>query len=123
MNVKRDAIITACAIAAHEVNRAYCRSIGDDSQVSWDDAPQWQKDSAIEGVAGVLDGNTPEQSHEGWLKHKTENGWVYGPTKDPEAKTHPCMLPYAELPPEQKRKDTLFVTVVRAMAGATENDD
>lgn len=36
----------------------------------------------------------------------------------PEKKQHPCMVPYAELPPEQKAKDSIFVGVVRAMAGA-----
>jgi hypothetical protein len=40
--------------------------------------------------------------------------------RDPEKKTHPCMLPYAELPESQKKKDDLFLTTVRAMAKAIE---
>jgi hypothetical protein len=116
-------VIEACAQAAHEVNRAYCWAIGDASQVSWHDAPEWQRASCRIGVKGVLNGNTPEQSHESWLAEKTAAGWKHGATKDPEAKTHPCFLPYAELPPEQKVKDHLFVAtvvnVVRAL-GAEE---
>jgi len=107
------------AAACHDANRAYCESIGDLSQKPWDDAPDWQKDSAAKGVVGVLFyGNTPEQSHESWMSQKRAEGWVYGTVKDPEAKTHPCMVPYSELPPEQQRKDHLFGDVCRAMAKA-----
>lgn len=110
--------IEACARAAHEVNRAYCLATGDTSQPSWDDAPDWQKSSARNGVVGALAGNTPEQSHEDWLAEKRAGGWTYGPTKDPDAKTHPCMVPYADLPREQQMKDHLFLATVLAMAEA-----
>lgn len=110
--------IEAAAQAAHEVNRAYCAALGDFSQPSWEAAPDWQKESARKGVAGALAGNTPEQSHEGWLKEKFATGWTYGPMKDPAKKEHPCMVPYADLPPEQKAKDTLYLTVVRGVAAA-----
>jgi hypothetical protein len=110
--------LEACARAAHEVNRAYCVGIGDNSQPAWEEAPDWQKSSAVNGVSGVLNGNTPEQSHESWLAEKAATGWKYGAVKNPEAKEHPCFVPYGELPPEQKAKDLLFVTVVRAVAAA-----
>jgi hypothetical protein len=111
-------ILTACAQAAHECNRAYCIAIGDISQPSWEAAPDWQKQSALNGVQGVLNGNTPEQSHESWLKEKTETGWKYGLVKDPDKKEHPCFVPYAELPKSQQAKDHVFVSVVLAMAKA-----
>lgn len=111
-------VIIACARAAHEANRAYCETFGDHSQPSWEDAPEWQRLSAMNGVAGVLAGNTPEQSHHSWMKEKIDTGWTYGATKDPEKKTHPCMVPYEDLPPQQQKKDKLFITVVRAMAEA-----
>lgn len=107
----------AAARAAHEANRAHCISIGDDSQVSWDDAPDWQKSSARLGVQGVIAGNGPRESHASWLAEKERTGWRFGETKDPEAKTHPCFVPYEELPPSQKAKDRIFVGVVRAMLG------
>jgi len=115
--------IETCARAAHEANRAWCLAHGDHSQPSWEDAPDWQKESAIAGVNGVLSGNTPEQSHESWLAHKRRDGWVYGPVKDPAKKEHPCMVPYSELPPAQRVKDAIFVSVVRAMAAAFEACD
>lgn len=106
------------ARAAHEANLAYCAAIGDTSQKPWELAPEWQVASAINGVRGVLAGNGPEQSHESWLKEKQETGWVYGEVKDPDAKTHPCMVPYADLPPAQRAKDHLYVGVVRLMIDA-----
>lgn len=102
---------------AHEANRAYCQSIGDNSQPAWDDAPEWQRESAVNGIEGALNGFTPEQSHESWMAEKVATGWKFGPVKDPEAKEHPCMVPYAELPPEQRRKDALYLAVIKAAAG------
>lgn len=101
---------------AHEVNRAYCASLGDTSQPAWADAPAWQRDSAAAGVDMHIANPdaTPEQSHESWLAQKKADGWAWGEVKDAEKKLHPCFLPYAELPPEQKAKDYLFRGVVHA---------
>ena len=103
----------------HEVNRLWCEASGDQSQPTWDDAPAWQRDSAIHGIEGVIAGNTPEQSHESWLAEKRAGGWVYGEIKNPSATppTHPCFVPYDQLPPEQKVKDHLFVGVAKALLG------
>lgn len=111
-------IVEAAAQACHEVNRAYCLALGDYSQLPWETAPSWQKASAVDGVKGALGGNTPEQQHDQWCADKVREGWVHGPVKDAEKKTHPCLLPYSQLPPEQKAKDHLFVTTARAVAGA-----
>jgi len=111
-------LIEMCAAAAHEMNRIYCASMGDMSQEHWEKAPEWQKASARNGVTGVFAGNTPEQSHESWMRQKVAGGWKFGSVKDPDKKEHPCMVPYAELPPEQKAKDELFGNVVRSMAKA-----
>jgi hypothetical protein len=116
--MKTNKIIKACAQAAHEANRAFCLAIGDTSQPSWEDAPEWQRNSAISGVLGVIDGDGPKESHENWLHEKAITGWKYGPIKDPEKKEHPCFVPYDELPNEQKAKDEIFVGVVRIMATA-----
>jgi RyR domain len=112
-------LLETCARAAHEVNRAYCIAKGDTSQPSWDEAPDWQKSSARNGVVGVLrNGNGPKESHETWLAEKAATGWKYGPVKDPAKKEHPCFVPYDQLPDEQKAKDDLFVTTVKSMAWA-----
>ena len=108
---------TVIARVAHEINRAYCASLGDASQPAWEDAPEWQKASALAGVDMHLANPdaTPEQSHESWLAQKSAEGWKYGPVKDAEKKEHPCCVPYADLPAEQKAKDYLFRGVVHAL--------
>lgn len=105
------------AMVAHEINRAYCVSLGDDSQPAWEDAPDWQQKSSVAGVEMHLANPdaTPEQSHESWLAQKVKEGWKYGKTKDADKKLHPCCLPYAELPQEQKSKDYLFKATVHAV--------
>lgn len=105
------------AQVAHEVNKAYCESIGDFSQPSWEDAPDWQKSSAINGVNMHLENPnaTPEDSHASWLNRKEEEGWKYGPVKNPETKEHPCFVPYDQLPASQKSKDYLFRQVIHSL--------
>ena len=101
----------------HEANKAYCETLDDDSQPSWEDAPQWQKDSAIEGVRFTVyhPDAPPSASHESWLKLKEKEGWKYGTEKNAEKKEHPCFVPYDELPQEQKIKDHLFQGIVKSL--------
>lgn len=105
------------AQVCHEANRAYCATLGDLSQPPWGDAPEWQRESAINGV--ILHVDNPDlpasASHESWMREKLEAGWAYGPVKHPEIKQHPCLLPFDELAPEQQAKDRLFIAVVRAL--------
>lgn len=118
--------IEQIAKIAHETNRAYCASIGDTSQPTWEDAPDWQRSSAIKGVQFHLDaharGITPKASasHDSWLEEKAAAGWTYGPVKDAEKKQHPCFVAYNELPVEQRLKDYLFGAVVAAFVKASE---
>lgn len=100
---------------AHEVNRVWCAYNGDHSQPLWDDAPEWQKESAMNGVRfhRINPGAPNSASHDSWMQEKIADGWVYGPVKDPEAKTHPCIMPFEQLPREQQFKDHLFGTIVR----------
>lgn len=108
--------IEKIARVTHEVNRAIQISQLDPApSLSWDDAPEWQRESARQGVFSALAGSTPEQLHESWLRFKTDDGWSYGEVKDEVAKTHPCFVPYEELPPDQRLKDYVFQAVVTSM--------
>lgn len=113
------------AMMCHAINAAYCQSMGDDSQPTWEDAPDWQRNSAIAGVEMHLANPdaTPEQSHESWYKVKEAEGWKYGEVKDMEKKEHPCFLPYEELPDEQKAKDYLFRTTVHLVKHLPDPED
>lgn len=103
----------------HNVNRAACAAFGDYSQPTWENAPEWQQKSAINGVEFVLANPDAQESasHDSWLAEKKANGWKYGAVKDPDKKEHPCFVPYDALPPEQKLKDYLFQAVVRSLKG------
>jgi hypothetical protein len=105
------------AQVAHEINKAFCESIGDNSQPTWQEAPDWQKQSAINGVQFHLDNPnaSPSASHDSWLKQKKEDGWKYGEVKDAEKKEHPCFVPYKELPIQQQSKDYLFKQVIHSL--------
>lgn len=111
--------ITTIDIAkvCHETNKAFCESLGDLSQKHWDEAEQWQRDSAVKGVEFKLNNPnaTPSDQHDSWVIEKISTGWKYGPVKNAEIKEHPCIVPYSELPLEQRIKDHLFVAVVNQM--------
>ena len=49
------------------------------------------------------------------------DGWVYGAEKNAELKTHPCLVPYGDLPVEQRVKDELFTAIVKAVSEAIES--
>lgn len=108
----------AIAKICHETNRAYCAALGDFSQKPWEEAPEWQRESAIKGVK--FHALNPEAgasaSHESWLEEKRATGWKYGPVKDAEKKEHPCFVPFDELPREQQMKDVLFSGIVKKLS-------
>lgn len=103
---------------AHDVNRAYRCALGEDAGPTWDEVPEWERASVLAGVMFHLSKpwKGPESSHEAWMAHKLAEGWQYGPAKDVEAKTHPCLVPFAELPVEQQAKDFLFRAIVHALS-------
>lgn len=112
------------AIVCHEANRAYCATLGDNSQPDWSTAPEWQKSSAMNGVQFHLNAlaagqePSPAAGHESWLKQKREEGWTYGLVKDAEKKTHPCFMPYDGLPLNQRLKDYIFSGIVKSFYAA-----
>lgn len=110
---KEETIARMC----HATNKAWCELYGDDSQKDWNDAEQWQRDSAIKGVEFRI--NNPEEGkdaqHNAWMADKVADGWAYGEVKDGEKKTHPCIVPFDQLPEFQQKKDVLFCAIVDAL--------
>lgn len=106
------------ARVCHEANRAVTKIVKDvPVQPSWDDAPEDQRDSCINGVNFHLTNPEagPSASHDNWMRHKLAQGWVLGPKKSEEAKTHPALVPYVELPEGVRKKDAVFAAIVRAL--------
>lgn len=111
--IKAHAIARVC----HEANKGWCESNSDFSQKQWNEAEEWQRQSAVTGVLFRFDNPdaAEDSQHNAWMKDKTDAGWVYGETKDAEAKTHPCIIPFQELPEFQQKKDKLFCAIVDAL--------
>ncbi len=43
--------------------------------------------------------------HEVWAETRFKQGWTYGEQRNDELKTHPCLIPYEDLPEEEKEYD------------------
>lgn len=114
---QEEALNTSIAKICHQANKSWCEVTGDNSQKDWDEAEDWQRESAIKGVAFKI--ANPDAGHDAqhnsWMQEKVDAGWVYGDVKDAEAKTHPCIVPFEQLPEFQQKKDALFCAIVEAL--------
>ena len=43
--------------------------------------------------------------HEVWSETRIQQGWTYGEQRNDELKTHPCLIPYEDLPESEKEYD------------------
>lgn len=46
-----------------------------------------------------------KNTHEVWAQQRMNDGWIYGPSRDDEKKTHPDLIAYEELPESEKEYD------------------
>lgn len=79
------------------------------------DLPEEMSESLLIAIQTYLNNAeiTPEQMHNKWLATRASNGWVYGDVISYEAKTHPNMVTYDELPFNQKIKDLALLNVLK----------
>ncbi len=65
-----------------------------------------------------------ENAHETWARERLSQGWSWGPERDDARKLHPCLVPYAELPEEEKAVDRAAamgtVRAIVALGGSVE---
>ena len=50
-----------------------------------------------------------KNAHEMWAQKRLEDGWVYGPKRDDDKKTHPSLIPYHQLSESEKSYDRALV--------------
>ena len=43
--------------------------------------------------------------HDVWAESRISQGWTYGPERNDALKTHPCLVPYEDLPEVEKAYD------------------
>ena len=115
-----DKRIQQIARVCHQAHKAWCEANGQTDQVDWRDAPRWKRDDTVIGVEFCIQNPSapPSALHDEWVRQKQATGWVYGPTLDTVAKTHPCMVPFDQLSEFQRRKDMLFHAIVTALVSA-----
>lgn len=106
--------IELAAKIAYEAARTWCEHHNHPALVPWEQAEEAARESVRKGVVGVLAGNTPRDSHANWTQTRLADGWVYGEVKDEKQKTHPNLVPYDDLPSDQRAKNILFVDSVKA---------
>jgi hypothetical protein len=106
------------ARVVHEAVRAFQTALGEAAAAPWDSAEDWQRQSTREAIAFQIANPSapPSAEHDRWMAERLRDGWVFGPVKDASAKTHPLLIPYAQLSDAQRRKDALIKAIVSALS-------
>lgn len=69
------------------------------------DALDDYKNAFAERIAEGRRDDYLELEHRRWMRYYFFYGWVYGPTKDKERKTHNLLVPYERIPAKDRDKD------------------
>ena len=80
----------------------------------WEDREEAFRTQFLEVIdrqCGPSRSESPEELHGSWMGAYAVMGWRYGPLYDPDAKTHPDMVPYAKLGRLEQDKDSVFVAL------------
>ena len=62
-------------------------------------------DVELDDVLLELTEKLAENVHEMWALGRINDGWRYGEKRDDAAKTHPCLVPYSQLPDSEREYD------------------
>ena len=65
----------------------------------------------IERQCGPQRSRSPEELHGSWMQAYFAMGWTYGESYSRENKTHPDLVPYADLGQLERDKDAVFVAL------------
>ena len=105
------------AKAAHDANFHYnkFRGIDRDGKL-WEDCSDEEKHRLLNAAGRIFDNPklTPEELHKLWCEDMLSRGWKYGDAYSFADKTHPCIASYNEIPDEDKLKDTMYLSIIRA---------
>lgn len=76
-----------------------------------DDAFRTQFLDFIDAMCGPDRLRDAEEVHDSWWRAYVDMGWTYGAKRDPVKKTHPDMVPFADLHWRERIKDAVFVAL------------
>jgi hypothetical protein len=102
------------AKVCHEVNRAYCQALGDNSQPPWKNASALKKSNTLQAVRNYILSISAEteKSRASAEAQEIVESWVNGPEKYPDLGVTTRL---GVLPPELQAREDMFVAVVRAV--------
>lgn len=78
----------------------------------WDSENELLRETTINGIRMIRMGYSNEEMHREWCERYWAEGWTFGPEKDALKKTHPCLVPYYELPSSQRHKTEVIRAIV-----------
>lgn len=116
--------VIVIAGAAHALLASIGQLFGENA-IAWADAGEGYQQGIIAGVTVYFENPelTPEQEHKKWLDAKLADGWVHGEAIDLTPKTHPLLLPFAELPVEHRVKAAILHAAVHALKDLPDADE
>ncbi len=122
---KKTITIEEAAMVINETLRGWRMAIGDEVIDTWADAAQAQRDIHIASIDWYMESpqSTAKAFHDQWRAWMYDNGWTWGEARDVEAKKHPLIVPWDDLPPLQQIKTRLCVAVMSIMAPLIEHPE
>jgi hypothetical protein len=73
--------------------------------VSYNPQPLETRGVELPAAIAPLVEQLSEHNHDIWARQRIADGWTWGPQRDDARKTHPGLVPYAELSEGEKQYD------------------
>jgi len=113
--------IESIARVCYDANRRVNLENGRDYQL-WDECTEQDRAMFIGGVRYIIEHPdcTDEMVHDFWLANRISDGWEKADERDYNTKKHSSIVPFSMLSVLEKCKDTLFRSIVLALAPSVE---
>jgi hypothetical protein len=121
-SLRGDLSTTDVARQLHTVNSAYTLVLRGNAPPdlaaipTFDEAPPYQRDTFLSLTKKIVGKRpiTPTEVHQEWIDLMKGNGWTRG-TLNEHNKTHPLLVPYADLPANEQIRAVLFIAAVQGV--------
>ncbi len=74
-------------------------------RMAYHPAPLDTSSVVLSAELSALTERLAENTHEIWAAQRLADGWTFGPHRNDTTKTHPCLIPYNQLPESEKEYD------------------
>lgn len=103
------------AESCHEATKVISEQILSEEKKEWKLIDSKTKAKLLNAVNRAIEEKItdPAIAHANWITDMEKDGWQYGDKLDEENKTHPCMVPYDQLPVGQQTKDYIFLAILK----------